>query len=99
MELDAICLRKNGPIKEDIGAFSILNEKDIKSTYMEKKKEFDSLLKLPSIPDDKKTRIIELLTQLIYLRNYMSPLFVRCKTNDISFHKEKILISLKIISF
>ena len=84
MELDAICLRKNGPIKEDIGAFSILNEKDIKSTYMEKKKEFDSLLKLPSIPDDKKTRIIELLTQLIYLRNYMSPLFVRCKTNDIN---------------
>lgn len=75
-----ILLRNDGPIENDIKPYC-LDGKDIKTALEDIK---NSLLFLSDkIEGEEKVKAIELLTNLIYLRNSISPKFVKCTKSEL----------------
>lgn len=78
--MDPILLRNDGPIENDIKPYC-LDGKDIKTALEDIK---NSLLFLSDkIEGEEKVKAIELLTDLIYLRNSISPKFVKCTKSEL----------------
>lgn len=78
--MNPILLRNDGPIENDIKPYC-LNGKDIKTALEDIK---NSLLFLSDkIEGEEKVKAIELLTDLIYLRNSISPLFIKCTKSEL----------------
>ena len=78
--MNPILLRNDGPIENDIKPYC-LDGKDIKTALEDIK---NSLLFLSDkIEGEEKVKAIELLTDLIYLRNSISPLFIKCTKSDL----------------
>lgn len=78
--MNPILLRNDGPIENDIKPYC-LDGKDIKSALEDIK---NSLLFLSDkIEGEEKVKVIELLTDLIYLRNSISPLFIKCTESEL----------------
>ena len=75
-----ILLRNDGPIENDIKSYC-LDGKDIKTAFEDIK---NSLLFLSDkIEGEEEVKVIELLTNLIYLRNSISPNFVKCTKSEL----------------
>ena len=75
-----ILLRTDGPIENDIKPYC-LDGKDIKTALEDIK---NSLLFLSDkIEGEEEVKVIELLTNLIYLRNSISPNFVKCTKSEL----------------
>lgn len=75
-----ILLRNDGPIENDIKPYC-LDGKDIKTALEDIK---NSLLFLSDkIEGEEEVKVIELLTNLIYLRNSISPKFVKCTKSEL----------------
>lgn len=78
--MNPILLRNDGPIENDIKPYC-LDGKDIKTALEDIK---NSLLFLSDkIEGEEKVKTIELLTDLIYLRNSISPLFIKCTESEL----------------
>lgn len=78
--MNPILLRNDGPIENDIKPYC-LDGKDIKTALEDIK---NSLLFLSDkIEGEEKVKVIELLTDLIYLRNSISPKFVKCTKSEL----------------
>ena len=78
--MNPILLRNDGPIENDIKPYC-LDGKDIKSALEDIK---NSLLFLSDkIEGEEEVKVIELLTDLIYLRNSISPLFIKCTESEL----------------
>lgn len=78
--MNPILLRNDGPIENDIKPY-YLDGKDIKTAFEDIK---NSLLFLSDkIEGEEKVKAIELLTDLIYLRNSISPLFIKCTKSEL----------------
>lgn len=78
--MNPILLRNDGPIENDIKPYC-LDGKDIKTALEDIK---NSLLFLSDkIEGEEKVKEIELLTDLIYLRNSISPLFIKCTESEL----------------
>lgn len=78
--MNPILLRNDGPIENDIKPYC-LDGKDIKTALEDIK---NSLLFLSDkIEGEEKVKAIELLTDLIYLRNSISPKFVKCTKSEL----------------
>lgn len=78
--MNPILLRNDGPIENDIKPYC-LDGKDIKTALEDIK---NSLLFLSDkIEGEEKVKAIELLTNLIYLRNSISPLFIKCTKSEL----------------
>lgn len=78
--MNPILLRNDGPIENDIKPYC-LDGKDIKTALEDIK---NSLLFLSDkIEGEEKVKAIELLTNLIYLRNSISPKFVKCTKSEL----------------
>lgn len=78
--MNPILLRNDGPIETDIKPYC-LDGKDIKTALEDIK---NSLLFLSDkIEGEEKIKAIELLTDLIYLRNSISPKFVKCTKSEL----------------
>lgn len=78
--MNPILLRNDGPIENDIKPYC-LDGKDIKTALEDIK---NSLLFLSDkIEGEEKVKAIELLTDLIYLRNSISPLFIKCTKSEL----------------
>ena len=75
-----ILLRNDGPIENDTKPYC-LDGKDIKTALEDIK---NSLLFLSDkIEGEEEVKVIELLTNLIYLRNSISPNFVKCTKSEL----------------
>lgn len=78
--MNLILLRNDGPIENDIKPYC-LDGKDIKTALEDIK---NSLLFLSDkIEGEEEVKVIELLTNLIYLRNSISPKFVKCTKSEL----------------
>lgn len=78
--MNPILLRNDGPIENDIKPYC-LDGKDIKTALEDIK---NSLLFLSDkIEGEEKVKVMELLTDLIYLRNSISPLFIKCTKSEL----------------
>lgn len=78
--MNPILLRNDGPIENDIKPY-YLDGKDIKTALEDIK---NSLLFLSDkIEGEEEVKVIELLTDLIYLRNSISPLFIKCTKSEL----------------
>lgn len=78
--MNPILLRNDGPIENDIKPYCS-DGKDIKTALEDIK---NSLLFLSNkIEGEEKVKTMELLTHLIYLRNSMSPLFIKCTDSEL----------------
>lgn len=78
--MNPILLRNDGPIENDIKPYC-LDGKDIKTALEDIK---NSLLFLSDkIEGEEEIKVIELLTNLIYLRNSISPKFVKCTKSEL----------------
>lgn len=78
--MNPILLRNDGPIENDIKPYC-LDDKDIKTALEDIK---NSLLFLSDkIEGEEEVKAIELLTDLIYLRNSISPKFVKCTKSEL----------------
>lgn len=78
--MNPILLRNDGPIENDIKPYC-LDGKDIKTALEDVK---NSLLFLSDkIEGEEEVKVIELLTDLIYLRNSISPKFVKCTKSEL----------------
>lgn len=78
--MNPILLRNDGPIENDIKPY-YLDGKDIKTALEDIK---NSLLFLSDkIEGEEEVKVIELLTNLIYLRNSISPLFIKCTKSEL----------------
>ena len=78
--MNPILLRNDGPIENDIKPYC-LDGKDIKTAFEDIK---NSLLFLSDkIEGEEEVKVIELLTDLIYLRNSISPLFIKCTKSEL----------------
>lgn len=78
--MNPILLRNDGPIENDIKPYC-LDDKDIKTALEDIK---NSLLFLSDkIEGEEEVKVIELLTDLIYLRNSISPLFIKCTKSEL----------------
>lgn len=78
--MNPILLRNDGPIENDIKPYC-LDGKDIKTALEDIK---NSLLFLSDkIEGEEEVKVIELLTSLIYLRNSISPNFVKCTKSEL----------------
>ena len=78
--MNPILLRNDGPIENDIKPYC-LDGKDIKTAFEDIK---NSLLFLSDkIEGEEEVKVIELLTNLIYLRNSISPKFVKCTKSEL----------------
>mgnify|MGYP006927286796 FL=1 len=78
--MNPILLRNDGPIENDIKPY-YLDGKDIKTALEDIK---NSLLFLSDkIEGEEEVKVIELLTDLIYLRNSISPKFVKCTKSEL----------------
>lgn len=78
--MNPILLRNDGPIENDIKPYC-LDGKDIKTALEDIK---NSLLFLSDkIEGEEEVKMIELLTDLIYLRNSISPKFVKCTKSEL----------------
>ena len=78
--MNPILLRNDGPIENDIKPYC-LDGKDIKTALEDIK---NSLLFLSDkIEGEEEVKVIELLTDLIYLRNSISPLFIKCTKSEL----------------
>lgn len=78
--MNPILLRNDGPIENDIKPYC-LDGKDIKTALEDIK---NSLLFLSDkIEGEEEVKVIELLTNLIYLRNSISPNFVKCTKSEL----------------
>lgn len=78
--MNPILLRNDGPIENDIKPYC-LDGKDIKTALEDIK---NSLLFLSDkIEGEEEIKVIELLTDLIYLRNSISPLFIKCTESEL----------------
>lgn len=78
--MNPILLRNDGPIENDIKPY-YLDGKDIKTAFEDIK---NSLLFLSDkIEGEEEVKVIELLTNLIYLRNSISPKFVKCTKSEL----------------
>lgn len=78
--MNPILLRNDGPIENDIKPYC-LDGKDIKTAFEDIKNSRRFLS--DNIEGEEKVKAIELLTDLIYLRNSMSPLFVKCTESEL----------------
>lgn len=87
--MNPILLRNDGLIVNDIKSYC-LDGKDLKTAFEDIK---NSLLFLSDkIEGEEKVKVIELLTDLIYLRNSMSPLFIKCTESEL----DKLYKSYKV---
>lgn len=89
--MNPILLRNDGPIENDIKPYC-LDDKDIKTALEDIK---NNLLFLSDkIEGEEEVKVIELLTNLIYLRNSISPLFIKCTDSELKklYKKYKIEI-------
>lgn len=78
--MNPILLRNDGPIENDIKPYC-LDGKDIKTALEDIK---NSLLFLSDkIEGEEEVKVIELLANLIYLRNSISPLFIKCTKSEL----------------
>lgn len=78
--MNPILLRNDGPLENDIKPYC-LDGKDIKTAFEDIK---NSLLFLSDkIEGEEEVKVIELLTNLIYLRNSISPKFVKCTKSEL----------------
>lgn len=78
--MNPILLRNDGPIENDIKPYC-LDGKDIKTALEDIK---NSLLFLSDkIEGEEEVKVIELLANLIYLRNSISPKFVKCTKSEL----------------
>lgn len=78
--MNPILLRNDGPIENDIKPYC-LDGKDIKTALEDIT---NSLLFLSDkIEGEEEVKVIELLTNLIYLRNSISPKFVKCTKSEL----------------
>lgn len=78
--MNPILLRNDGPIENDIKPY-YLDGKDIKTALEDIK---NSLLFLSDkIEGEEEVKVIESLTDLIYLRNSISPLFIKCTKSEL----------------
>ena len=78
--MNPILLRNDGPIENDIKPY-YLDGKDIKTALEDIK---NSLLFLSDkIEGEEEVKVIEVLTDLIYLRNSISPLFIKCTKSEL----------------
>lgn len=78
--MNPILLRNDGPIENDIKPYC-LDGKDIKTALEDIT---NSLLFLSDkIEGEEEVKVIELLTNLIYLRNSISPNFVKCTKSEL----------------
>lgn len=78
--MNPILLRNDGPIENNIKPYC-LDGKDIKTALEDIK---NSLLFLSDkIEGEEEVKVIELLTNLIYLRNSISPKFVKCTKSEL----------------
>ena len=78
--MNPILLRNDGPIENDIKPYC-LDGNDIKTALEDIK---NSLLFLSDkIEGEEEVKVIELLTNLIYLRNSISPNFVKCTKSEL----------------
>lgn len=78
--MNPILLRNDGPIVNDIKSYC-LDGKDIKTAFEDIKNSRRFLS--DKIEGEEKVKVIELLTDLIYLRNSMSPLFIKCTKSEL----------------
>lgn len=79
--MNPILLRNDGPIENDIKPYC-LDGKDIKTAFEDIKNSRRFLSN--KIEGEEKVKVIELLTDLIYLRNSMSPLFIKCTESELN---------------
>lgn len=78
--MNPILLRNDGPIENDIKPYC-LDDKDIKTALEDIK---NNLLFLSDkIEGEEEVKVIELLANLIYLRNSISPKFVKCTKSEL----------------
>lgn len=78
--MNPVLLRNDGPIENDIKPYC-LDGKDIKTAFEDIKNSRHFLS--DNIEGEEKIKAIELLTDFIYLRNSMSPLFVKCTESEL----------------
>ena len=78
--MNPILLRNNGPIENDIKPYC-LDGKDIKTAFEDIKNSRRFLS--DKIEGEEEVKVIELLTDLIYLRNSISPLFIKCTKSEL----------------
>lgn len=78
--MNPILLRNDGPIENDIKPYC-LDGKDIKTAF-EDIKNIRRFLS-DKIEGEEEVKVIELLTNLIYLRNSISPKFVKCTKSEL----------------
>lgn len=78
--MNPILLRNDGPIENDIKPYC-LDGKDIKTAFEDIKNSRRFLS--DNIEGEEKIKVIELLTDLIYLRNSISPLFIKCTESEL----------------
>lgn len=78
--MNPILLRNDGPIENDIKPYC-LDGKDIKTAFEDIKNSRRFLS--DNIEGEEKVKVIELLTDLIYLRNSISPLFIKCTESEL----------------
>lgn len=78
--MNPILLRNDGPIEKDIKPYC-LDGKDIKTAFEDIKNSRRFLS--DKIEGEEKVKAIELLTNLIYLRNSISPKFVKCTKSEL----------------
>lgn len=87
--MNPILLRNDGPIENDIKPYC-LDGKDIKTAFEDIKNSRRFLSN--KIEGEEKVKVIELLTDLIYLRNSISPLFIKCTESEL----DKLYKSYKV---
>lgn len=78
--MNPILLRNDGPIENDIKPYC-LDGKDIKTAFEDIKNSLRCLS--DKIEGEEEVKVIELLTDLIYLRNSISPKFVKCTKSEL----------------
>ena len=78
--MNPILLRNDGPIENDIKPYC-LDGKDIKTAFEDIKNSRRFLS--DKIEGEEEVKVIELLTNLIYLRNSISPKFVKCTKSEL----------------
>ena len=78
--MNPILLRNDGPIENDIKPYC-LDGKDIKTAFEDIKNSLRCLS--DKIEGEEEIKVIELLTDLIYLRNSISPLFIKCTESEL----------------
>ena len=78
--MNPILLRNDGPVENDIKPYC-LDGKDIKTAFEDIKNSRRFLS--DNIEGEEKVKVIELLTDLIYLRNSISPLFIKCTESEL----------------